>query len=102
MIRRPPRSTLSSSSAASDVYKRQHLGHPLLVQPLPAAPRPFLSNLFAPTVLQMLNKIRMLNMAEDVPDTFVEGFPWVFHQTLWEPQIRKRVRVRVRTQALGG
>eukprot|EP00658_Telonema_sp_P-2_P035383 TRINITY_DN2573_c0_g1_i6.p1 TRINITY_DN2573_c0_g1~~TRINITY_DN2573_c0_g1_i6.p1 ORF type:complete len:164 (+),score=20.10 TRINITY_DN2573_c0_g1_i6:147-638(+) len=25
MIRRPPRSTLSSSSAASDVYKRQHL-----------------------------------------------------------------------------
>eukprot|EP00658_Telonema_sp_P-2_P022551 TRINITY_DN19015_c0_g1_i1.p1 TRINITY_DN19015_c0_g1~~TRINITY_DN19015_c0_g1_i1.p1 ORF type:complete len:102 (+),score=24.52 TRINITY_DN19015_c0_g1_i1:153-458(+) len=25
MIRRPPRSTLSSSSAASDVYKRQHI-----------------------------------------------------------------------------
>ena len=25
MIRRPPRSTLSSSSAASDVYKRQNL-----------------------------------------------------------------------------
>src|SRR5665648_470790 len=32
MIRRPPRSTLSSSSAASDVYKRQsdHLHLPLL------------------------------------------------------------------------
>eukprot|EP00656_Telonema_subtile_P031775 TRINITY_DN34785_c0_g1_i2.p1 TRINITY_DN34785_c0_g1~~TRINITY_DN34785_c0_g1_i2.p1 ORF type:complete len:154 (+),score=21.82 TRINITY_DN34785_c0_g1_i2:89-550(+) len=29
MIRRPPRSTLSSSSAASDVYKRQDLGCPL-------------------------------------------------------------------------
>src|SRR5664280_2993516 len=27
MIRRPPRSTLSSSSAASDVYKRQHQRH---------------------------------------------------------------------------
>ena len=27
MIRRPPRSTLSSSSAASDVYKRQAVGH---------------------------------------------------------------------------
>eukprot|EP00658_Telonema_sp_P-2_P085830 TRINITY_DN9866_c0_g2_i1.p1 TRINITY_DN9866_c0_g2~~TRINITY_DN9866_c0_g2_i1.p1 ORF type:complete len:125 (-),score=47.91 TRINITY_DN9866_c0_g2_i1:249-623(-) len=27
MIRRPPRSTLSSSSAASDVYKRQVYGH---------------------------------------------------------------------------
>eukprot|EP00658_Telonema_sp_P-2_P016451 TRINITY_DN16389_c0_g1_i1.p1 TRINITY_DN16389_c0_g1~~TRINITY_DN16389_c0_g1_i1.p1 ORF type:complete len:274 (-),score=80.30 TRINITY_DN16389_c0_g1_i1:443-1264(-) len=30
MIRRPPRSTLSSSSAASDVYKRQEYGEPLL------------------------------------------------------------------------
>src|SRR5664279_6319223 len=28
MIRRPPRSTLSSSSAASDVYKRQTPGAP--------------------------------------------------------------------------
>src|SRR5674536_205599 len=28
MIRRPPRSTLSSSSAASDVYKRQGSGVP--------------------------------------------------------------------------
>eukprot|EP00658_Telonema_sp_P-2_P026605 TRINITY_DN2075_c0_g1_i16.p1 TRINITY_DN2075_c0_g1~~TRINITY_DN2075_c0_g1_i16.p1 ORF type:complete len:266 (+),score=27.32 TRINITY_DN2075_c0_g1_i16:150-947(+) len=35
MIRRPPRSTLSSSSAASDVYKRQRHGraHPSLVLP---------------------------------------------------------------------
>ena len=34
MIRRPPRSTLSSSSAASDVYKRQVLadGHPGILQ----------------------------------------------------------------------
>eukprot|EP00658_Telonema_sp_P-2_P073664 TRINITY_DN62772_c0_g2_i1.p1 TRINITY_DN62772_c0_g2~~TRINITY_DN62772_c0_g2_i1.p1 ORF type:complete len:133 (+),score=6.80 TRINITY_DN62772_c0_g2_i1:98-496(+) len=30
MIRRPPRSTLSSSSAASDVYKRQPPDHPTL------------------------------------------------------------------------
>src|SRR5665648_434641 len=29
MIRRPPRSTLSSSSAASDVYKRQSVKLPL-------------------------------------------------------------------------
>eukprot|EP00656_Telonema_subtile_P022007 TRINITY_DN2304_c0_g1_i3.p1 TRINITY_DN2304_c0_g1~~TRINITY_DN2304_c0_g1_i3.p1 ORF type:complete len:115 (+),score=23.62 TRINITY_DN2304_c0_g1_i3:95-439(+) len=28
MIRRPPRSTLSSSSAASDVYKRQEIHRP--------------------------------------------------------------------------
>ena len=30
MIRRPPRSTLSSSSAASDVYKRQEAGPAVL------------------------------------------------------------------------
>src|SRR5664280_3204500 len=32
MIRRPPRSTLSSSSAASDVYKRQDHLHQALAQ----------------------------------------------------------------------
>src|SRR5664279_5492922 len=32
MIRRPPRSTLSSSSAASDVYKRQVLADPIDVR----------------------------------------------------------------------
>ena len=31
MIRRPPRSTLDRSSAASDVYKRQALDHATLV-----------------------------------------------------------------------
>src|SRR5664279_4229668 len=34
MIRRPPRSTLSSSSAASDVYKRQILGRGAGLAPL--------------------------------------------------------------------
>eukprot|EP00658_Telonema_sp_P-2_P068737 TRINITY_DN57705_c0_g1_i1.p1 TRINITY_DN57705_c0_g1~~TRINITY_DN57705_c0_g1_i1.p1 ORF type:complete len:111 (+),score=34.62 TRINITY_DN57705_c0_g1_i1:93-425(+) len=34
MIRRPPRSTLSSSSAASDVYKRQALAHVAMAQRL--------------------------------------------------------------------
>src|SRR5664280_407335 len=35
MIRRPPRSTLSSSSAASDVYKRQFLDSaPTLTEPM--------------------------------------------------------------------
>ena len=31
MIRRPPRSTLDRSSAASDVYKRQYNSTPLLI-----------------------------------------------------------------------
>src|SRR5664279_6576462 len=37
MIRRPPRSTLSSSSAASDVYKRQVLGLYYLTKARPGA-----------------------------------------------------------------
>src|SRR5678816_3016984 len=36
MIRRPPRSTLDRSSAASDVYKRQTQGHPHRHLSLPA------------------------------------------------------------------
>eukprot|EP00658_Telonema_sp_P-2_P056811 TRINITY_DN45265_c0_g1_i1.p1 TRINITY_DN45265_c0_g1~~TRINITY_DN45265_c0_g1_i1.p1 ORF type:complete len:123 (+),score=16.51 TRINITY_DN45265_c0_g1_i1:43-411(+) len=50
MLPRPPRSTLSSSSAASDVYKRQTRNHPLAAwlwqqpgarwPPLQAAPGP--------------------------------------------------------------
>src|SRR5664280_2350506 len=35
MIRRPPRSTLSSSSAASDVYKRQQFLGPFVYPPGP-------------------------------------------------------------------
>ena len=34
MVRRPPRSTLDRSSAASDVYKRQIVDHDDLVPPL--------------------------------------------------------------------
>src|SRR5450756_2899379 len=33
MIRRPPRSTQSRSSAASDVYKRQVIKHPAMANP---------------------------------------------------------------------
>src|SRR5664280_3765752 len=40
MIRRPPRSTLSSSSAASDVYKRQILQLVLGDQARPVEPEP--------------------------------------------------------------
>src|SRR5665809_75733 len=47
MIRRPPRSTQSRSSAASDVYKRQAEGRPLQVGPAgadrPCGPLPVLA-----------------------------------------------------------
>src|SRR5450756_786522 len=42
MIRRPPRSTQSRSSAASDVYKRQH-------QQRPAGDSPILTRIWTPT-----------------------------------------------------
>eukprot|EP00658_Telonema_sp_P-2_P023166 TRINITY_DN19278_c0_g1_i1.p1 TRINITY_DN19278_c0_g1~~TRINITY_DN19278_c0_g1_i1.p1 ORF type:complete len:123 (+),score=24.54 TRINITY_DN19278_c0_g1_i1:118-486(+) len=48
MIRRPPRSTLSSSSAASDVYKRQELIKHLLARGGSAAATGLLSGLQAP------------------------------------------------------
>src|SRR5664279_4377867 len=46
MIRRPPRSTLSSSSAASDVYKRQG-SYPELGSTCESGPSPFGSPLKA-------------------------------------------------------
>eukprot|EP00658_Telonema_sp_P-2_P031959 TRINITY_DN23795_c0_g1_i1.p1 TRINITY_DN23795_c0_g1~~TRINITY_DN23795_c0_g1_i1.p1 ORF type:complete len:250 (+),score=60.38 TRINITY_DN23795_c0_g1_i1:91-840(+) len=45
MIRRPPRSTLSSSSAASDVYKRQ-LTSTMSAQEEPPAPQPGICNAY--------------------------------------------------------
>eukprot|EP00658_Telonema_sp_P-2_P056710 TRINITY_DN45152_c0_g1_i1.p2 TRINITY_DN45152_c0_g1~~TRINITY_DN45152_c0_g1_i1.p2 ORF type:complete len:101 (-),score=19.39 TRINITY_DN45152_c0_g1_i1:900-1202(-) len=51
MIRRPPRSTLSSSSAASDVYKTQPLHSPSSSSSLPSA-RPAFSPLHRPRVPQ--------------------------------------------------
>ena len=45
MIRRPPRSTLSSSSAASDVYKRQVMsGMELPLAVMIAIPEPWVNN----------------------------------------------------------
>src|SRR5665648_1192382 len=52
MIRRPPRSTLSSSSAASDVYKRQKAARedvrPAAPQPAAAAPQRIAPQQFTP------------------------------------------------------
>ena len=39
MIRRPPRSTLDRSSAASDVYKRQEDAIPYIIAEIPTNPR---------------------------------------------------------------
>src|SRR5664279_6272280 len=53
MIRRPPRSTLSSSSAASDVYKRQLRRTPTLAVPMGSA-NDFAATLGIDTVEQAL------------------------------------------------
>src|SRR5664280_505496 len=50
MIRRPPRSTLSSSSAASDVYKRQEVI--VLIQHVRVKPRKVSCDTSAPVSLQ--------------------------------------------------
>eukprot|EP00656_Telonema_subtile_P054449 TRINITY_DN814_c0_g1_i3.p2 TRINITY_DN814_c0_g1~~TRINITY_DN814_c0_g1_i3.p2 ORF type:complete len:150 (+),score=10.30 TRINITY_DN814_c0_g1_i3:87-536(+) len=49
MIRRPPRSTLSSSSAASDVYKRQML---------------YSGGFFSPTDRKLMDQVRMASPSE--------------------------------------
>src|SRR5450756_3185948 len=48
MIRRPPRSTQSRSSAASDVYKRQVILFPLWLGSMPALLKGFLEQLLRP------------------------------------------------------
>eukprot|EP00656_Telonema_subtile_P001775 TRINITY_DN1076_c0_g2_i1.p2 TRINITY_DN1076_c0_g2~~TRINITY_DN1076_c0_g2_i1.p2 ORF type:complete len:122 (-),score=30.10 TRINITY_DN1076_c0_g2_i1:439-804(-) len=58
MIRRPPRSTLSSSSAASDVYKRQvstqSTGNRAQKMSIPVNPKPFLAELTGKCVIVKL------------------------------------------------
>src|SRR5450756_651763 len=50
MIRRPPRSTQSRSSAASDVYKRQSLSRALLFQQQAGASRSLHQSVLRPSV----------------------------------------------------
>src|SRR5674536_177730 len=52
VIRRPPRATLSSSSAASDVYKRQDLSGPRAPSPLVDRPKAALSPMTEQVVCQ--------------------------------------------------
>ena len=63
MIRRPPRSTLSSSSAASDVYKRQEKSLCTSVQPVSKGPR---------TAVQTSIKLRRILYLS--PDWAYNGF----------------------------
>src|SRR5664280_3853571 len=73
MIRRPPRSTLSSSSAASDVYKRQRWGlymisaaWPLLVSVLAmSAPDPQIAGLVAVLVLSIAQSAACIALLRD-------------------------------------
>src|SRR5665648_1277970 len=68
MIQRPPRSTLSSSSAASDVYKRQvdglRIDHPDGL----ADPRGYLDRLAEATGEAWVVVEKILAPAEEVPD----------------------------------
>src|SRR5664279_1172289 len=65
MIRRPPRSTLSSSSAASDVYKRQ-TQYQCLRPPIarPVAPRMAST---APTTIRMIPRVHTMEILNTNP-----------------------------------
>src|SRR5678816_2175058 len=60
MIRRPPRSTLDRSSAASDVYKRQVMDSRTPAEPKPDADR----NL----AIQLLKLVAPMDIATDFED----------------------------------
>src|SRR5450756_1479084 len=60
MIRRPPRSTQSRSSAASDVYKRQGMSH------FPAADTAALSSFFSKLFFRKLSEVTLSDSCEDL------------------------------------
>src|SRR5664279_3653496 len=74
MIRRPPRSTLSSSSAASDVYKRQLLKVDMNILKLDSA--------FDATI-EKHNQPRIKIKADDIIDNLVSFDGKVIIQTLF-------------------
>eukprot|EP00658_Telonema_sp_P-2_P076456 TRINITY_DN6695_c0_g2_i1.p1 TRINITY_DN6695_c0_g2~~TRINITY_DN6695_c0_g2_i1.p1 ORF type:complete len:447 (+),score=125.23 TRINITY_DN6695_c0_g2_i1:106-1446(+) len=83
MIRRPPRSTLSSSSAASDVYKRQE--HQPAEPEEPAAPSPPLRSPVPKEMreVQIAMTVTQLQKIWDVDQTFDVSF---YLQLCWEAQ----------------
>src|SRR5680860_672116 len=84
MIRRPPRSTQSRSSAASDVYKRQGMHH--CVNALHRPPEPVLVAHIPDEVAELgvvarwkvLGHLVLLELVSGVDDH--PGDPWVFVQ----------------------
>src|SRR5664280_1465107 len=82
MIRRPPRSTLSSSSAASDVYKRQHLGTAGELTEGNDRDRPRMVDVFAPD-LPCFAEVD--GVAPNVPDHALEHDRGVQDRTPLEP-----------------
>src|SRR5450756_389983 len=80
MIRRPPRSTQSRSSAASDVYKRQFYG-PLGPLTVPVGQRHFATSKLLPAYPKEIEKLRK----EGAKTVLIFGVGRVFHIAFWEP-----------------
>ena len=64
MIRRPPRSTLDRSSAASDVYKRQGHGSSLLRDYPMVQGRGRVSNEVSPEIRRAVDGLSLIHMSE--------------------------------------
>src|SRR5674536_249962 len=78
MIRRPPRSTLSSSSAASDVYKRQLSG--LAINQF---------RLYAPEVLDSFRKLAETGMVAFLAETNSHSLVSLKSRSEFERQVNK-------------
>eukprot|EP00658_Telonema_sp_P-2_P075204 TRINITY_DN64664_c0_g1_i1.p1 TRINITY_DN64664_c0_g1~~TRINITY_DN64664_c0_g1_i1.p1 ORF type:complete len:149 (+),score=22.43 TRINITY_DN64664_c0_g1_i1:116-562(+) len=91
MIRRPPRSTLSSSSAASDVYKRQcHYGNPVpalcMVQ---CVENDLIGHFMFPTTALKSNKIASNNNGAGGKLAFRVYPPWVTAESKQAATVQK-------------
>src|SRR5664280_3764638 len=97
MIRRPPRSTLSSSSAASDVYKRMGLSF-LRVGKLVLLAKPLTLKLTEPVM-----KLLMLPESRFIPDLYfrIPVLVWLRSEAEWKLQlITGRSETLIRTSGL--
>src|SRR5665648_621936 len=77
MIRRPPRSTLSSSSAASDVYKRQFLPILLMLRKKNSAKSATCGTLANPPTRGKMTKLHTVTVyagsADNLPKIYLDG-----------------------------
>src|SRR5665648_1203510 len=84
MIRRPPRSTLSSSSAASDVYKRQEMAHDENIESSMVLVRELLDDMFKNK--DIISFSDLLGVSPDKVITFISLLFLANRRDIWLEQ----------------